>query len=177
MTINSRDSDYTYGSLSEIHSEEFLYPKFTTRSMEPEVPERYRRDFAEACSVLSLSPKASAALSRRLLQDIIRQDFKITHPNLAQEIEAFINLKDVPSYLAQAVDAVRNIGNFAAHPLKDTNTGEVVEVEMGEAEWLLDVLEALFDFAFVQPKRLAERKRNLNEKLKAVGKPPMKDKK
>jgi hypothetical protein len=158
-------------------TEEIVYPRYIQRKVEPEVPERYRQDFIEACSVFPLSPKASAALTRRILQGILREEFSIKHSNLAQEIEEFINLKDVPSYLAQAVDAIRNIGNFAAHPLKETNTGAIVDVEPGEAEWLLDVIEALFDFAFVQPKRLAEKKQQLNEKLKAIGKPPMKDKK
>ncbi|MCY6492452.1 DUF4145 domain-containing protein [Leptolyngbya sp. GGD] len=165
-----------YTSIDLVHFQELIYPKYSVRHAEPEVPERYRKDFAEACSVLSLSPKASAALSRRILQDILRENFKIKHANLANEIDEFISLKDVPSYLSQAVDAIRNVGNFAAHPLKDTNTGEVVDVEPGEAEWLLDVLEALFDFAFVQPQRLAEKTKNLNEKLKALGKPPMKSK-
>lgn len=41
---------------------------------------------------------------------------------------------------------MRNIGNFAAHPLKDTSTGEILPVEAGEAEWNLETLEALFDF-------------------------------
>ena len=59
---------------------------------------------------------------------------KIEGRNLAQEIDAFIQLKDVPSYLSDAVDAIRNVGNFAAHPLKDTSTGEIVDVEPGEAE-------------------------------------------
>lgn len=128
----------------------------------------------EACAVLPLSSKASAALSRRILQDILREHFSIKHSSLANEIEDFIGLKDVPSYLSQAVDAIRNIGNFAAHPLKDTNTGEIVDVEPGEAEWLLDVIESLFDFTFVQPTRLEQRRKSLNEKLKALGKPPMK---
>jgi Domain of unknown function (DUF4145) len=110
------------------------------------------------------------------LQSVLRDEFKIKHASLAQEIEEFIQRKDVPSYLTEAVDAVRNIGNFAAHPLKDTNTGEMVEVEPGEAEWLLEVNESLFDFAFVQPKRLEERKKNLNAKLSAMGKPAMKSK-
>jgi hypothetical protein len=115
-------------------------------------------------------------MSRRILQSVLREEFKIKHANLAQEIDEFIQKKDVPSYLTEAVDAVRNIGNFAAHPLKDTNTGEIVEVESGEAEWLLEVNESLFDFAFVQPKRLEERKKSLNAKLSAMGKPPMKSK-
>jgi hypothetical protein len=68
--------------------------------------------------VLNISAKASAALSRRLLQTLLKQEFKIKRQSLAQEIEDFINLKGVPSHLSGAVDAVRNIGNFAAHPIK-----------------------------------------------------------
>jgi hypothetical protein len=172
-----KTSEYTYGVLNDLESEEIIYPRQIARKVEAEVPERFKKDFVEACAVLPISPKASPALSRRILQDILREQFKIKHPSLANEIDDFINLKDVPSYLTQAVDAVRNVGNFAAHPTKDTNTGEVVEVEPGEAEWLLDVIEALFDFAFVQPIRLEERKQKLNQKLQAVGKPPMKSKK
>lgn len=170
----TESSGYGYGSLIKVESEEIIYPKYLVRKVEPELPARYSKDFTEACAVLPISLKASAALSRRILQDILREKFNIKHANLAQEIDEFINKKDIPSFLAQAVDAVRNIGNFAAHPLKDTHTGEIVEVEPGEAEWLLDVIEALFDFAFVQPIRLQERKKKLNEKLKSLGKPPMK---
>jgi hypothetical protein len=36
----------------------------------------------------------------------------------------------------ESIDAVRNIGNFAAHPQKSTATGEILEVEFGESEWL-----------------------------------------
>lgn len=155
-------------------SYEIIYPKFSARQVESEVPDRYKKDFLESSAVLLVSPKASAALSRRILQDIFHQELKIKKRNLEQEIEEFIQRTDVPSYLSEAVDAVRNIGNFAAHPLKNTNTGEIVEVEAGEAEWLLEVNEALFDFVFVQPKRLADRKNNLNAKLVGMGKPLMK---
>lgn len=166
-----------YESLAEVQLTEILYPKHVTRVVEDEVPSSYKIDYLEACSVLSASPKASAALSRRILQNVLREELGIKHPSLAQEIDDFIQRPDTPSYLADAVDAVRNVGNFAAHPLKDTNTGEILEVDPGEAEWLLDVNESLFDFVFVQPKRLRERKMLLNEKLKSIGKPPMKGKK
>jgi hypothetical protein len=168
------EDDYVWDFLKSVDAEEVLYPKYLARRVEPEVPNGYKAEFLEACSVLPLSPKASAALSRRILQSILRNEFNIRHRNLAQEIDDFIQLKNLPSHLTQAVDAVRNIGNFAAHPLKDTNTGEIVDVELGEAEWLLDVIEALFDYAFVQPQRLEERKKRLNQKLRALGKPPMK---
>ncbi len=108
------------------------------------------------------------------MQNVLREKFGIERSSLAQEIDNFIQLNGVPSYLTDAIDAIRNIGNFAAHPLKDTHSGEIVDVEPGEAEWLLEVLEALFDFAFVQPKRLEERKKKLNKKLNGIGKPQMK---
>jgi hypothetical protein len=68
---------------------------------------------------------------------------------------------------------VRHIGNIAAHPIKSKNPGEIIEVEPGEAEWLLDILEGLFDFYFVQPAKLKRNKDSLNEKLTAAGKKPM----
>ena len=49
-----------------------------------------------------------------------------------------------------------------------------MEVEPGEAEWNLDVLEALFDFYFVQPSILQAKLAALNAKLKEAGKPPVK---
>jgi hypothetical protein len=66
------------------------------------------------------------------------------------------------------------VGNFSAHPIKDQLSNEVIDVEPGEAEWSLDVLESLFDFAFVMPERAKERKSAFNKKLNAAGKPPLK---
>lgn len=139
-----------------------------------EVPEKYAGDFREAVLVLDLSPTASAALSRRILQNILWDEFGIKHGNLAREINDFISQPGIPSYLTDAVDAIRNIGNFAAHPLKNTNTGEVMAVEPGEAEWLIEVLNSLFDFKFIQPLKLQERRDQLDAKLQELGKPPMK---
>ncbi|SDY96223.1 DUF4145 domain-containing protein [Tindallia californiensis] len=141
----------------------------------PEVPSKYKTDFEEASVVLSISPKASAALSRRSLQKFLHEHLGIRKKSLAQEIEEFTTSQSLPTYLLEAVDAIRNIGNFAAHPLKDTNTGEIIDVEVGEAEWLLEVLEMLYDFYFVQPLKLQRRQEELNQKLAALGKPAMKN--
>jgi hypothetical protein len=155
-------------------SEQVIFPRAPTRATDAEVPKPYRTEFLEAAAVLEVSAKASAALSRRVLQRILEDDLKIKARSLADEIEAFVCLPGVPSHLSAAVDAVRNIGNLAAHPVKNTRTGEIVDVEPGEAEWLLDVLDSLFDFVFVQPKRLDARRAALNAKLDLAGKPPMK---
>jgi hypothetical protein len=151
------------------------YPRVASRpAPPPEVPKDFSDDFIEAALVITDSAKASAALSRRCLQHILREKAGVKHGNLANEIDQVISDNLLPSHLSEAIDAVRNIGNFAAHSIKSTSTAEVVPVEPGEAEWNLDVLEGLFDFYFVQPEILKKRRATLNEKLASVGKPPVK---
>ncbi|MDF0692689.1 DUF4145 domain-containing protein [Aquirufa ecclesiirivi] len=140
----------------------------------PEVDLVFAQDYSEACSIIKLSPKASAALSRRCLQNILREKAGIKNGNLVNEIQQVIDSKSLPAHLAESIDAIRHIGNFAAHPLKSTSSGEIIEVEIGEAEWSLDVLEALFDFYFVQPAILKAKRSALDAKLKDANKPPMK---
>jgi Domain of unknown function (DUF4145) len=147
-----------------------VYPRSSTRPIAPEVPDPYRQDFLEACAVLADSAKASAALSRRCLQAILKDKLGAKKKDLNDQIDEVIALGSVP-HIAEDLHAVRNIGNFAAHPMKSTSTGTIVDVEPGEAEWNLEVVEQLFDFCFVQPAIRAKRKAMLNEKLKDIGKP------
>ena len=140
----------------------------------PEVPYEFRDDYLEACLVLVDSPKASAALSRRCLQLILRERAAVKNPNdLAKAIQEVVDDPTVPSGVSDCLDLVRNIGNFAAHPNKSQSTGEIVPVEDGEAEWCLEAIEVLFDFYFVQPAKLDERGTAFNQKLNEAGKPPM----
>jgi len=165
-----------FGSGAYHESRKFLcYPKAPSRTPVPEeVPKEFRNDYHEACLTLSDSPKASAALSRRCLQHILWECAKVKLGNLAGEIQQVLDDGKLPSHLLDFLDAVRNIGNFAAHPIKSKSSGEVIEVEPGEAEWNLDVIEALFDYFFVQPALLQKKRDALNAKLKEAGKPEVK---
>jgi uncharacterized protein DUF4145 len=150
-------------------------PKGISRTPPPkEVPQEFAKDYREAGLVLADSPQASAALSRRCLQNILRERAKVKQGDLFSEIEEVLNRGTLPSHIADCLHTVRVIGNFAAHPTKSTSTGEIVPVEDGEAEWNLDTLEALFDFYFVEPEKTKARKVALNAKLQAAGKPPVK---
>lgn len=154
---------------------ELVRPKGISRSpLSSEIPVEFTEDYKEACLVFNDSPKASAALSRRCLQNLLKEKAKTTQKDLAMQIQEVLDSKTLPSYLSESLDAVRNIGNFAAHPNKNNGTGEIVDVEPGEAEWNLDVLEGLFDFYFVQEQRIKDKKKKLNQKLTDIGKPIMK---
>jgi hypothetical protein len=159
----------------KINSQDLIYPKNILKAKCPDgVPVEIAEDFNEASIVLNISPKASAALSRRCLQTILRDIAKVKSSDLSKEIDEILARKELPPYLADALDAVRHIGNFATHPIKSKTTGEIVPVETGEAEWLLEVLEELLTFYFVSPLLLAQRKEQLNKKLIEAGKIPIK---
>ncbi len=143
-------------------------------SLSKDIPQGYTRQYEQAYAILDESPNASAALSRRCLQQLLEHRSNIKKDDLSKEIQQVLDSKQLPSHLAKAMDAIRNIGNFAAHPTKSTATGEIVQVEPGEAEWNLDVLEQLFDFYFVQPAETDRKKKALNAKLSKFGKPQMK---
>ena len=80
----------------------------------------------------------------------------------------------MPPGLKENVDAIRHYGNFAAHPNINRVTGQIVDVESGEAEWTLEILLSLFDYYITKPAEYAEKRKQLNSKLKGQGKPPMK---
>ena len=139
----------------------------------PEVPAPIASDYNEACLVLGDSPKASAALSRRCLQHLLRECGVSSKRDLSQAIDDAL-AAPLPAHISDNLDAIRNIGNFSAHPQKSTNSGEILDVEPHEAEWNLDVLESLFDFYYVQPAKNAAKRDALNGKLAEAGKPPLK---
>jgi hypothetical protein len=158
-------------TLENMREERLIYPRAPSRvPLSKEVPEEFAREYREACTVLVDSPKASAALSRRCLQRLLRLKAHVKPTNLAAEIQEVIDSGTLPSYIAESVADIRNIGNFTTYPIKSERTGELVDVEPGEADWNLDVLEALFNFYFVQPAIIKKKREILNLKLKEADK-------
>ena len=154
---------------------ELILPKIKKQKPFPkEIPLDFAQEYYKANEVLMISTKASAALSRHCLQRLLIEKGKVTKRDLVEQIQEVLDSNQLPSHLADDIDAIRNIGNFATHPIKSTNSGTIVEVENGEAEWTLEVLEGLFDFYFVSPEKSKQRKNALNKKLQQAGKPQMK---
>jgi hypothetical protein len=155
-----------------------VYPMGANRGPVPrEVPKDIAQDYTEACLVLSLSPKASAALSRRCLQNILHKN-GYRAKDLAKEIDLLLTEADPKKALSHGlqvtVDAIRNFGNFSAHPVDDKTTLQVIDVDPHEAEWCLETIEELFQHFYVAPAAAKAKKEQLDAKLKAAGKPPSK---
>ena len=160
------------GELFPAEKSWLAYPRSPLRPVPEEVRSEDRllaEDYEEASLLVTLSPKASAALSRRCLQTILSKKGKA-------DPKAFLNKqieevsKSLPEYVSKdLLDAIRHFGNFGAHPMFSA-IGEIVNVELGEAEWALRILDDLFDFYYVKPAESERRRKALEEKLKAAGK-------
>ena len=141
------------------------------------VPEPLKADYQEAYQVLLASPKASAALSRRVLQAIlVEQGYLGT--NLAHQIDEVLedtkSEKALPLGIRRTVDAIRHFGNFSAHPMTDVTSLQIIDVEPEEAEWCVKIVERLFDHYYVRPAEDQKMLDDLNEKLSLAGKPAAK---
>lgn len=147
------------------------FPFTSSRRAPCEVPEDIAKDFNESAMVLPYSENASAALSRRCLERML-SDKGYSKSKLSGKVEEA--LKGLPSDLRLQLDAVREVGNFGAHPIKDENSGSIVEVEPMEAEFILTVLEQLFDYYYVLPKKSRKTIDEMNSKLVSMGRSPLK---
>lgn len=119
-----------------------LVPQSRCRVFPGYIPQQLREDYNEACAILNFSPKASATLSRRCLQGMIRDFWNIIDKRtLKQEIDAIQDR--IEPEVWDAIEAVRKVGNIGAHMDKDVDL--IVNVEPGEAEQLIELIEMLFD--------------------------------
>ncbi|MCY3937340.1 MAG: DUF4145 domain-containing protein [Chloroflexi bacterium] len=162
------------GLRDTVVGEEFLaYPRRRNR---PEIqseslPATLKDDYLEACDVLELSPKASAVLSRRVLQGVLREQ-GYASKNLYKQIQAVLDEESenaLPTAMKGTIDYVRRFGNFSAHPdarpITEETTLQVIDIEEGEAEWCLQIIEELFMHYYVEPERRTRRLQAAQERL------------
>jgi hypothetical protein len=116
-----------------------LKPKSGAKPFPAYIPKPVIDDYNEACLILNDSPKASATLSRRCLQGIIRDFWGISKARLIDEIAELQGKIDPTTWAA--IDAVRGVGNIGAHMEKDINL--IVDVDPDEAQQLIGLIEFL----------------------------------
>ncbi|WP_277977398.1 DUF4145 domain-containing protein [Pantoea endophytica] len=116
-----------------------LRPQGSVKVFPNYVPTAILSDYKEACLIQELSPKASATLSRRCLQGMIRDFWGVREKNLHAEIQAISEKVDHDTW--QAIDAIRSIGNIGAHMEKDIDL--IIDVHPEEAQLLIQLIETL----------------------------------
>lgn len=144
-------------------------PRSRAKPQPDYIPKQIRDDYLEACLIANDSPKASATLSRRCLQGIVRDYWDIPknkRGNLGAELSYIREKLDSDTW--DAIEAIRNTGDIGAHMEKDVNV--IVDVEPAEAELLIELIETLLEDWYVERHRRRERNaaaRHLADKKQA----------
>jgi uncharacterized protein (UPF0262 family) len=145
-----------------------LRPRSLAKPYPSYIPQAILDDYKEACLIVNDSPKASATLSRRCIQGIIRDYWKISRPKLFDAIKE-LEVKIDPSTW-RAIDGVRSVGNIGAHMETDINL--IVDVDPDEAKTLIGLIEFLLkDWYVARHEREEQMQRVIDlAKLKAAEK-------
>jgi hypothetical protein len=117
------------------------------------VPNEFADDYVEAKVILADSPRMSAVLSRRILADLLKKYAGLTNFKLSDRINAFINNPAHPSRIKQNLHYLREIADFGAHTMTDSED-RVINATADEAEWTLKVVDDLFDYSSLALKRM-----------------------
>ncbi len=135
------------------------------------IPVQIRNDYTEACKIRDLSPKASATLSRRCMQGMIRDFWKIQKANLKLEIDELNSKVDPLTW--SAIDSVRQIGNIGAHMERDIDL--IIDIDPNEADLLIGLIENLIKDWYItrtqreqqllELKKLAEDKKDAKQDM------------
>ena len=130
-----------------------------------DVPAEYADEHLVAAQILAYSPEASAAIGRRLLHRFLADKVGAGSGELAGQIRQTAGSPELPQYLEDALQTYARVARLESGSVKSLYPEALTPVEPGEAEWLLDMLQPLFELYFVQPARLRRMQNALEEKV------------
>jgi len=132
-----------------------IWPSYTTKvEPHPDIPGAIKDDFIEAASIVEMSPRGSAALSRMIIQKLLGE-LGEKGDNINEDIGSLVK-KGLEVEIQRALDVVRVVGNNAVHPgkidLKD---------DAGIALALLQLINLVVERRISTQKRIDEMFANL----------------
>ena len=158
-------------------SEHLVYPFSIQRiKISDAVPEYIQQDYREACGILDRSPKASAAMARRVLQSVLREQGYV-FDRLYEQINDVLNEsgsdRTLPEALKRKVDAVRNVGNMSAHPFEAADGTGIIDVSQGDADFCLDIVGEVILHYYTDRTEVEEKIADIDKKLDKADKKPI----
>jgi hypothetical protein len=130
-----------------------------------DIPAGLAAAYHTAAQVLAYSPEAAAAIGRRLLSGFLADYLDAGDDGLAEQIEAVLTSALLPPYLKDALATWAEVAKLDPDQTKSALPQTLVAVEPGEAEWLLDVLDLLFELQFELPARMQRKVDALEEQI------------
>ena len=131
------------------HHSQMVYPNRGNAPVpNSDMPDDVKKDYEEAASIYTQSPRGAAALLRLAIQKLC-EELGGEGKNINDDIKTLVK-KGLPVQVQQSLDIVRVIGNNAVHPGQiDTDDPEV-------AGKLFDLLNIITDYTVSMPKKISD---------------------
>ena len=127
-----------------------LYPQFTANPLPSYVPAQIRKDYRESVEIVKISPNSTAMLSRRILEEVIGDFYRVQEGDLYHDLETLRN-NEKNQHIWQAIDAIRRFGNLSVHTVHDVNRIKANRnVSVKEANQLVKLILVLIHDTYVQ---------------------------
>jgi hypothetical protein len=154
-------NEYYESPLGKAYKEWQLIPEPRPRTWPDNVPVAIRQDYSEAVLICELSPKASATLSRRCLQGIIRDVYKVNESSLVKEIDKIKDKIDNDTF--EIIKMIRKAGNIGAHMEKDISI--IIDIDPGDARILIQLIETLIQKWYIDDPKYKQEIENFKIKV------------
>lgn len=142
-----------------------VWPASSRPRLSDDVPVEFAAEYHTAARILAESPEASAAISRRLLHRFLAGHAGAGGGGLADQVRRAVESDEIPPYLRDALRTFSQVAGLVSDGNKSLHPEALTPPQPGEPEWLLDVLQALFELYFVQPARMRRRLDALEERI------------
>jgi hypothetical protein len=136
-----------------------LVPPSRARTFAVALPQHVIDDYREACLTVDLSPKVSAALSRRCLSSMLRDFWRVQPGSLNDELRQIRATVDPLTW--ETIEAIRQSGMIGAR--METEGAEVQDTEPGEATLLIGLIETLVQDWYVAREERKKRLENIRQ--------------
>ncbi|HIY43588.1 MAG TPA: DUF4145 domain-containing protein [Candidatus Helicobacter avistercoris] len=153
----SEDID-PYDGLIQKFNSTILYPKQIGISPAKDMPEHIKKTYKEASLVFGDSPRASCALLRLALQELMiylrdnHGDYgDLKGKKIDEDIGILVKNHTLPAKIQKALDSVRIIGNNAVHP-KELDINDNPNI----AETLFKMINFIIEEMITKPKEIED---------------------
>lgn len=147
-------------------------PRAAARPIDPLIPDPFRTDYLEAAAVLTISPRMSAVLSRKIVFDLLETYAGISEYTLKGSLDKFTSDTSHPQRIRENLQHLREIGDFGAHTKKD-GVGQIIDVSEEDARWTLDLVDRLFAYFILDPERDKQLQGKWDKNVSDAGRKPI----
>jgi hypothetical protein len=162
ITLQKYSFSVTRNIPNDDYESKILYP--VERSRLTDLPVAIEKRYRAALKVRKIEPNACAVLVGRTLEAACNHE-KAQGKKLAEKLTYLANAGRIPQPLAEMAHHLKELRNLGAHDAEDDVTEEDVPI-------ILDFLEAILEYLYVAPAKVAAVQARLKKTPKAAPQAP-----